>query len=89
MARSHKKSREYSLSFSGRSNILFKLRYWISKHPYLYIPYSKITRPNRTLTENSQLIIEGYCRSANSFAAEAFIFANEKRDQIIIEIVIY
>lgn len=68
-------------------HILMRLRYditgWLSKHTALYIPlvrlYSKVAPiPGHPVTRSTEIVIEGFPRSANTFATVAFQNAQDR-----------
>lgn len=48
------------------------LQYWVSSHPWIYLPYSKLKHGKANATQivdsNSDLVIEGFPRSGNTYA---------------------
>ena len=67
---------EYKISLSGRLPFWFRFRFFISRYPAVYQPYSRWRYPRQTVDPSKVLLIEGFCRSASSFAAECFRHAN-------------
>jgi len=54
-----------------------KIRSLIDAHPAIYLPLCRLRRKTRTLTveKNTELVIGGFPRSANTFAVAAFVLA--------------
>lgn len=58
-----------------------RLRHYVDRHPELFrLSYRLAGRPTEILVKrNSDLLIEGFPRSANTYAAWAFMLANPQR----------
>lgn len=58
--------------------VSFLMRSYIGKYPLLYYPLYNVVPKNRRLSvnPNTHLVIEGFPRSANTFAVVAFEYAN-------------
>lgn len=57
------------------------LQYWVSTHPWIYLPYSKLKHGKANATQiagpESDLVIEGFPRSGNTYA-RAFFSLSQK-----------
>lgn len=69
----------------GRSTALCRARYagriWLSGVPALYLPFARLKYrkvPNRLVEPDTELVIEGFQRSGNTFAVFAFEMAQER-----------
>lgn len=82
--RSEKRSRPYA----DENPAVFKFEKWLQihagKHPAAFYGLYRIARkdPARVVTPDTQLVIEGFPRSANSFARVAFNRAQRERVRI-------
>lgn len=59
------------------TNLRFQARVTISHYPWLYFPIQRL-RPQRrdlVVARDTEIVIEGYPRSANTFAVAAFLLA--------------
>lgn len=75
---------EYALSFSGKSNLIFKLRFYWSRKPLLgYHKYSQIRYPQNTVSSKTNLLIEGFGRSGSSMTADCFRVLNKGQLQLV------
>ena len=61
------------------SALWFRLRTVLSNYPMLYQRYCQLRYPRHAFTADTELLLEGYCRSGISFLAEAFLWAQEKQ----------
>ena len=61
-------------------NLRFAFRNLLGRYPALFFYIYGIRPRNRRqlVREKTQLVIEGFLRSANTFAVEAFKFAQER-----------
>lgn len=62
------------------TNLRFQARATISCYPWLYFPIQRL-RPRRrdlVVARDTEIVIEGYPRSANTFAAVALLLAQEQ-----------
>ena len=56
-------------------------RVWLSSVPSLYLPFARIkyrSVPNRLVGRDTELVIEGFQRSGNTFAVFAFEMAQDR-----------
>lgn len=53
---------------TNRKVLRRRLRNLIAAHPFLYLPLRRITRPEATLGPDTELIVEGFPRSGNTYA---------------------
>jgi hypothetical protein len=56
-------------------------RVWLSSVPLLYLPFARIkyrSVPNRLVERDTELVIEGFQRSGNTFAVFAFEMAQDR-----------
>jgi len=61
------------------TNLRFQARATISRYPWLYFPIQRL-RPRRrdlVVARDTEIVIEGYPRSANTYAVCAFLFAQQ------------
>ena len=74
---------KYRKSLSGKYETIFKLRFFWSRYPWLFYQYySRIAHPTRTLTKETDLLIEGFGRSGSSFTRDSFYLLNNKKIKI-------
>jgi len=61
-------------------HVRHKIRVLIDVYPALYLPLCLLRPKTRdlTVTKNTEIVIEGYPRSANTFAVAAFKFAQQR-----------
>jgi len=65
--------------------LMVKFRCFMSKYPHVYEIYFRIFRGKRDypyVTEKTDIVIEGFSGSANTFAYQAFVFAQKKQYNI-------
>ncbi len=55
-----------------------KLRTFLSVYPAVYIPVTRLTKGDFVVRDTTELVIEGYPRSGNSFAEAAFRFSQSR-----------
>lgn len=64
----------------------WEIRAQLAKVPGLYFPLVRLTQPSfkrdRTVSQNTEIVIEAYPRSGNTFAEAAFRFSNGSRLRI-------
>lgn len=75
-----KKTRPYEIMMPGKrffKNVRHKIRLLIDCYPALYLPLCRLRPKTRRVTvgKDTELVIEGYPRSANTFAVAAFLLA--------------
>lgn len=63
------------------TDLRFALRWHLSRYPWLYFPLLRLVRPARRhlhVCRDTEIAIEGYPRSANTFAVAAFLQAQKR-----------
>lgn len=62
------------------TDLRFALRAILGQKPWLYFALQRLRPRRRTLlvTKNTEIVIEGYPRSANTFAVAAFLLAQDR-----------
>jgi len=74
---------KYNLSLSGKFINIFRLRYFWSRHPWLfYQAYSRVRYPKKSITKKTNILIEGFGRSGSSFTADSFKISNDNNIQL-------
>tara|TARA_B100001057_G_scaffold161708_1_gene162359 strand:- start:25341 stop:26078 length:738 start_codon:yes stop_codon:yes gene_type:complete len=74
---------KYNLSLSGKFINIFRLRFFWSRHPWLfYQAYSRVRYPKSSITKKTNILIEGFGRSGSSFTADSFKIANDNNIQL-------
>ena len=74
---------KYRISLSGKSETIFKLRFFWSRHPWLFYQYySRIAYPIKSLKKETDLLMEGFGRSGSSFTRDSFYLLNKKKINI-------
>ena len=66
------------------NNIIFRIKRSIGHHPILYYPLHRLLSKNTELAvnRNTELVIEGFPRSGNSFSVVAFEYAQKRKINI-------
>jgi hypothetical protein len=54
------------------ANIVYAAKVVVAARPALAVPTSRIRRPNQALSHDTDVVIEGFPKSANSFVTHAF-----------------
>jgi hypothetical protein len=70
---------------SAFANVRFEIRKWVGSRPTIYTPLVQlklIGNRDQLASRNTQIVIEGFPRSGNSFACAAFRLANPQVTQI-------
>mgnify|MGYP006403226531 CR=1 FL=1 len=55
-----------------KRRIIRRLRRIVFRSPTLYLPFRQLRRPGTTLTQDTELVIEGFPRSGNTWAEFSF-----------------
>ena len=68
---------QFGTLWSGREELLYRLRYFVNAYPSLYMPLARVRHrdPQQTfpiVTRDTELLIEGFGRAGSTFAQFAF-----------------
>ena len=58
--------------FKLAARVRYRTRQRISRIPWLYCPLARMRRPQHFINRHSDIVIEGFPRSGNTFATQAF-----------------
>jgi hypothetical protein len=70
----------------GAERIRYSARYLLNGYPAVYVPLARLrqgSRLDRLVTQDTELVIEGFGRSGNTFAVEAFQLAQARSVRIV------